>query len=422
MKKYRIILLLVVFVVLILVAAEFSSPAPAAEPSSALAVLPPVTTAQEPEPSAAQDTEPTVPETTQAPDYILTLLDEMSLQQKVGQLFIINPELLNLTGEAGSPITGGYTEVTSVMKDALRKYPVGGIIMFGKNILSADQITKFNASLQSAVDIPLFICVDEEGGLVARLANHNAFELPKYQSAAAVGTSGDSTQALEMGCTIGAYLKEYGFNTNFAPVADVNTNPKNSIIGSRAFSSDPVIAAQMASAMADGLRENGIIPTFKHFPGHGDTAEDSHHGLAVSYKTEEELASCEWLPFEAAGSSDLVMVGHIALPNVTGNNTPATMSHEIITGILKEKLGFQGLVVTDSLGMGAIEKQYDHAQATLGALQAGCDLLLVSSDFTQSFDAVVEAVENGSFSGDQLDAIVERILRFKAQHGLLGVG
>lgn len=419
MKKYRILLLLLAFVALIRIASELSAPPPAAEPAAALALLPPVT---EPQPTAPQETDPTVPETTEPADYILTLLDDMSLRQKVGQLFIVQPEALNLTGEAGNPRTGGYTELTAVMKDALTRYPVGGIVMFSKNIETPAQITKFNAALQAAVDIPLFLCVDEEGGLVSRLANNSAFNLTQYKSAAAVGAGSDPSKALDMGRTIGAYLKKYGFNTDFAPVADVNTNPKNSVIGTRAFSSDPETAAEMAAAMAEGLRESGIIPTFKHFPGHGDTSEDSHYGLAVSQKTEDELAACEWLPFEAAGSGDFVMIGHIALPGVVDNNTPATMSKEIITGILKGKLGFEGLVITDSLEMDAITEQYDSGQAALCALRAGCDILLIPDDLASSFDAVVEAVETGDFSEGQLEAIVERILRFKAQHGLLGVG
>lgn len=419
MKKYRIILLLLLFAVLIRVASEISVPAPTGEPSAALPVLPPVTVPQETSP---QETEPTEPEATQPADYILTMLDEMSLRQKVGQLFIVRPESLNLTGEMGNPKTGGYTELTAGMKDALTQYPVGGVVMFSRNIDTPAQITKFNADLQSASDIPMLICVDEEGGLVSRLAGNSAFSLTAYKSVASVGAGGDPTRALDMGRTIGAYLKTYGFNTDFAPVADVNTNPNNPVIGTRAFSSDPEIAAKMAAAMAEGLRENGIIPTFKHFPGHGDTAEDSHYGLAISNKTEEALAACEWLPFEAAGSGDLVMVGHIALPKVTGNNTPATMSREIVTGILKEKLGFEGLVITDSLVMEALTKQYTTGEIALGALQAGCDLLLIPEDLPKAFNAVLEAVESGDFTEAHLDATVERILRFKAQHGLLGVG
>ena len=222
-----------------------------------------------------------------------------------------------------------------------------------------------------------------------------------------------------MGHTIGSYLKAYGFNVDFAPVADVNTNPYNPVIGKRAFSSDPVIAAQMTLAFARGLREEGVAATFKHFPGHGDTAEDSHAGLAVSYKTREALESCEWLPFSEAGSADLIMVGHIALPNVTGNMIPATLSRQIVTEILKEQLGFSGLVVTDSMQMGAITADYPAGEAAVLALQAGCDLILMPADLTAAFNAVLAAVEDETLSEAWLDEAVRRILEFKVQYGIL---
>lgn len=183
----------------------------------------------------------------------------------------------------------GVTMLTDAMRETLQAYPVGGICQFGKNITDPEQLAQFNADLQAASRTPLFIAVDEEGGAVARLANHPAFDLPQYESAAAVGASGDPADACGMGQTIGAYLKEYGFNMDFAPDADVNTNPDNPIIGTRAFSSDAATAAEMAAAAADGLRTGGILPTLKHFPGHGDTAEDSHTALAVTYKTLDEL-------------------------------------------------------------------------------------------------------------------------------------
>lgn len=347
-----------------------------------------------------------------------TLLAGMTLREKVGQLFIVTPDALD-PAQARSSSTAGAVKVTDAMLAALADYPVGGIIMFSRNITSPEQITVFNAQLQQASAIPLFLSVDEEGGSVARLANHRAFTLPKYQSAAAVGSSGDPAQALDMGSTIGAYLARYGFNMDFAPVADVNTNPDNPVIGNRAFSSQASVAAQMASAMADGLKGQGIIPVFKHFPGHGDTAEDSHKGLAVTYKTAEEMAACEWLPFQQAGALDCVMVGHIAAPAVTGDLTPATMSYQLVTQVLKNQLGFQGLIVTDSLSMGAITGNFTSGQAALGALQAGCDLLLIPASLEEAFEAVVSAVEDGSLSMERLEDSVARILRFKAAYGLL---
>lgn len=369
---------------------------------------------------AALPSETTVP--TEAPDPIIAMLQEMTLRQKVGQLFIIRPDALDAsqTQEEIDEIKWeGVTELTAEIAEMLEEYPVGGIAMFAKNITSPEQITAFNAALQEASDIPLFLAVDEEGGLVARLANHKAFDLPKYKSAAAVGASEDPDDALEMGSTIGAYLKAYGFNLDFAPVADVNTNPDNPVIGTRAFSNSGEIAAQMASAMAEGLNSQGIIATFKHFPGHGDTAEDSHNGLAVTYRTGRQLANCEILPFLEADSNDMIMVGHIAVPEETGNMVPSSMSGYMVDMLLKGNLDFQGLVITDSLSMTAITQLYTPGEAAVTALLAGCDILLMPHGLEEAFEAVVTAVEDGILTEQWLNETVLRILEFKQMHGVI---
>lgn len=387
-------------------AAEIPEPTQPAEPAMAAT-----------EPRADESAEPAVPSSEAE-----LLLPQMTLREKVGQLFIIRADALDpgrTQEQVFNTTTEGVTAVSEAMVDSYQRYPVGGVIHFSGNILSPQQITRFNKNLNAMGRIPLFICVDEEGGTVARLANHGAFDLPRYRSAASIGASGKSADALEMGHTIGGYLAEYGFNLNFAPVADVNTNPGNPVIGARAFSSDAGIAATMTAAMAAGLRENGVIPTFKHFPGHGDTAEDSHADIAVSYKTYAEMASCEWLPFAEATALDCVMIGHIAVPEITGDLTPATMSHQIVTGILREELGFEGLIITDALNMGAITDSYGSGEAAVLALQAGCDILLMPQNLYEAFDAVVAAVEDGTLSEEWLDETVLRILEFKSAHGIL---
>ena len=215
-----------------------------------------------------------------------------------------------------------------------------------------------------------------------------------------------------MGQTIGAYLKEYGFNMDFAPDADVNTNPDNPIIGTRAFSSDAATAAEMAAAAADGLRTGGILPTLKHFPGHGDTAEDSHTALAVTYKTLDELQACELLPFAADTGLHAVMVGHIAAPNVTGDDTPATLSPQLVALIPDAE---NTLIVTDSLAMDAITAAYTPGEAAVQALQAGCDVLLMPNSLPEAYAAVLEAVQNGTISEERLDRSVNKILLYKQQ-------
>lgn len=390
----------------------------------ACAVLPqtpmePVET-KESETTASVETEST--ETMAKSDPILQMLSNMTLREKVGQLFIVRPDSLDLSlsqDTINDASADGVQALTAEMEQTLREYPVGGIVQFGKNIDSPEQLSQFNAQLQEASDIPLFISVDEEGGLVARLANHKAFTLPKYESAASIE---DFREAIEMGSVIGNYLSKYGFNMDFAPVADVNTNPDNPIIGTRAFSSAPDEASELASAMAEGLRQQGVIAVYKHFPGHGDTAEDSHSGIAITYKTKSEMSSCEWIPFHQAKSDDCIMVGHIAAPEITGDLTPASLSRTLVTDILKGELGFEGLVVTDSLAMGAVTESYTPGQAALAALNAGCDLLLMPNGLTEAFDAVVSAVEDGTFPEETLDAIVTRILTFKQAHGLLDSG
>lgn len=256
----------------------------------------------------------------------------------------------------------------------------------------------------------MFITVDEEGGIVARLANHEAFDLPKYENAAAVGSSGNTEDAKEMGKTIGNYLASYGFNMDFAPDADVNTNPDNPIIGTRAFSSDAQTAASMVGAAAEGFRESGILPTLKHFPGHGDTAEDSHTALAVTHKTLEELESCEFLPFEADTGMHAVMVGHIAAPEVTGTDLPATLSEEMIARIPEKE---ETLIVTDSLEMKAISDTYSSGEAALQAFQAGCDVLLMPMDLADAYDTILQAVKDGTISEERLDESVNKILTYK---------
>lgn len=341
--------------------------------------------------------------------------DALTLEQKVGQLFIVRPDALDPSQESdqvNDADEDGVTEVTDTMKEMLAKYPVGGVCQFGKNITDPDQIIRFNQDLQSISEIPMFIAVDEEGGLVARLANNDAFDLPKYESAAAVGASGDTSDALEMGQTIGSYLKKYGFNLDFAPDADVNTNPDNPVIGTRAFSSDAQTAADMVGAAAGGLREEGILPTLKHFPGHGDTAEDSHTSLAVSYKSLEELQACEFLSFQADSGVHAVMIGHIAVPNVTGNDTPASLCEEMVNMVPDKE---NTLIITDSLSMQAITDAHPSGEAAVMAFEAGCDILLMPEDLEAAYDAILEAVQNGRISEERLDNSVNKILYYKQQ-------
>ena len=372
---------------------------------------------------------PTAEPTAEPASKVETLLSSMSLEEKVGQLFIIRPESLSteLTPQQAHDTTEyGVTEWTEDMALQLEKYPAGGVAIFGKNISSPEQLKNFVAAMQQASSLPLFMGVDEEGGSVSRLANSPAFRteegyvLPQFKSMAEIGASGDTGAARTVGFTIGCYLEEYGFNLDFAPVADTNTNPDNVVIGDRAFSSDPELVSQMVAAELDGLHSAEVLGCIKHFPGHGDTVGDTHDGYVSIQKTWDELLSAELIPFiNNLDNTDMVMVAHISLPNVTGDGLPASLSGELISGKLRGELGYDGVVITDSLAMGAIAQEYTSADCAVMALDAGADILLMPEDYAAAFEGVVQAVEEGRLSMERIDESVARVLELKDQLGLL---
>lgn len=352
------------------------------------------------------------------------LLDKLTTEQKVGQLFFVRPEALDpsLSPEVvEDPHAAGVTQVSDTLLDTLRQYPVGGFVLFSKNLENPDQLSQLMDGLDQGCSVAPVFSVDEEGGTVARVANCPGFDVPTFPDMAAIGATGDPAQAREMGATIGGYLKDLGFQLDFAPVADVNTNPDNPIIGDRAFSPDPEQAAMMVSAAVDGFHQGGVACTLKHFPGHGDTSQDSHLGYASSEKTWDEMRTCELYPFQAgmAAGADAVMVSHITTPNATGDGLPASLSREMITDKLRGELRYQRLVITDSLAMKAITDQYTPGQAALMAFQAGADVLLMPQDLGQAYEAILSAVQEGAISQDRLDESVLRILHLKEVYGLL---
>lgn len=337
------------------------------------------------------------------------MVQSMTLREKVGQLFVIRPEALD------SSTKESRTSFTQKAAAAMEEYPVGGVILFKQNIVDPDQLETFLGDMQQAAEVPLLVAVDEEGGTVCRVASNANFGLEKYPNVSVVAESGDPEDVRTMGRTIGSYLKRYGFNLDFAPVADVNSNPKNPVIGKRAFSSDPYVTAEMVTAAVEGFHEAGMLCTLKHFPGHGDTATDSHYGLATTSKTWEEMKQMEMLPFEAgiAAGADVIMTAHITTPNVTGDDLPASLSYEILTEKLRGELGYDGVICTDALEMQAITKYYGNGEAAVMALNAGADILLIPADLEDAFDAVMEAVENGTITEQRLNESVRRILTLK---------
>ena len=341
-------------------------------------------------------------------------LQQMSLREKVGQLFYLRPESLDPGIEYGTSAdlpAFSLQEVNPRMRETAAAYPVGGIVLFAHNIKDPEQLGRFVADLRALPGEPL-LCIDEEGGRVARLANNPAFGLPKFESMAAFKSP---KEVQEAAYAIGSYLSRYGFDIDFAPVADVNTNPENIVIGNRAFSSDPKDAAKKVRAYMKGLRKGGVLGCLKHFPGHGDTQADTHFGYAVSGKTWEEMAACEMIPFKAGmkAGAPLVMTAHISAPAVTGSEVPSTLSPVILQDKLRGELGYKGVIVTDAMEMGAITRQYPADEACVLALQAGVDVLLCVKDYPKCFEAVLAAVADGRLSEERINESVRRILELK---------
>ncbi len=336
------------------------------------------------------------------------IISEMTLEEKICQLFMVTPEQLTLVDTV---IQAGETT-----KEALARRPVGGLIYFQSNIVDEQQLKTMIANTQSYSKYPLFIGIDEEGGpLVSRIANSGSFHVETFPSMREIGATGDYNKAYQVGLSIGSYLHELGFNMNFAPVADVLTNPSNTVIGSRSFGADPEMNAQMVVQVTKGLQEQGICAVLKHFPGHGGTNEDSHENAVCNDRTLEQLKTTEFLPFSRGihAGAGCVMVGHISLPSVTQNDLPATLSSEIITGLLRETLSFDGIVITDSMSMGAITNYYTSGEAAIKAIQAGADIILIPQHFEQAFEGLLQAVQSGTITEDRIDESVYRILRYK---------
>ena len=339
------------------------------------------------------------------------LLDNMTLEEKVWQMFFVAPE--NITG-VGTVIQAG-----AATKQALSEYPVGGIIYFGQNIKSREQIKEMISNTQSYSKIPLFIAVDEEGGRVARLGNAGIID--KKPPMREIGDSGDSERARETGEFLGTELKELGFNMDFAPVADVMTVGNNEDIGNRSFGTDPSIVAQMVAAEVDGMQSKGVSATLKHFPGNGSTSANTHYGKAICERTLEEMRKCEFIPFKAGieMGADAVMVTHTACVNVTGDETPSTLSTVIINDYLRGELGFNKVVISDAFNMGAVTEEYTPEDAAVKAITAGVDLILMSTDVKNAHNAIVEKVRSGEISEERINESVKRILDLKEEKGLL---
>ncbi len=341
-----------------------------------------------------------------------TIVAGMELEEKVAQLFFVTPELI--TGVSCVKTAGEGT------KAALDQYPVGGFIYLAQNLDNGEQAGQMLSCVQEYMmekcGFPIFLGVDEEGGRVLRIGNNAEFGVEETDAMGALAKRENPEAVIRnAGNTIGKYLSELGFNVDFAPDADVLTNDRNRVIGDRSFGNDPQTVAELAWEFARGLHDNGIMACYKHFPGHGGTVEDSHKGYAYSYKTWEELEEAELVPFRSGSRNgiEFIMVSHISLPNFHGTELPATLSESVVTGKLRKEMGYEGIIITDSMNMGAVSSHYAAGEAAVLAVTAGCDMLLMSQGFEESYLAVLEAVETGKITEERIDESVRRILEAK---------
>lgn len=347
------------------------------------------------------------PEVDYLGELVESYISEMPLEDKVAGLFIVTPEAI--TGVSTAVKAGDGTQ------DALNEYAIGGLIYFDKNIVDEEQLKEMLSSTTSMSRYPLFLGVEEEGGSVSRVAG-SSIDVIQVGDMAAIGESGDTTQAYEAGLTIGSYLKELGFNLDFAPVADVAGSDQNAL-GDRVFGADAQLVGDMVSNMVDGIEGTGVSSCLKHFPGIGDVKGDTHNGRVETTKTLDEMRSSDFIPFQAGidAGADFVMVSHITVASADEDAVPSTMSKTIMTDVLRNEMGFQGVIITDALNLSAITEYYTTEEAVVKAIVAGADMLLMPDDFYAAYEAVLEAVENGTITEKRINESLERIYRVKCE-------
>lgn len=333
-------------------------------------------------------------------------LSKLSLKEKIGQLFVCGFQ---------------SAEIDDQIRTLVKDYHVGGTVFFRRNVQSVRQLAALSADLQalprSKPGIPLFISIDQEGGMVARLDHEGMSRIPGNMT---LGAANDPQLTEDVAELAAKEMTALGINFNFAPCVDVNNNPGNPVIGVRSFGEDPELVAVHGVAAIRGYQQNGVIATAKHFPGHGDTAVDSHLGLAVVPHDRERLNRIELVPFRKAidAGVDAIMTAHVIFPAFEPEEIPATLSRKVLTDLLRSEMGFDGVIVTDCLEMHAIAKSCGIGEGAVRAIEAGADLVLVShtlSDQIAAIEAVYEAVANGRILEERIDRSVERVLALKAK-------
>ncbi|MDW2885937.1 beta-N-acetylhexosaminidase [Exiguobacterium artemiae] len=362
----------------------------------------------EPQPKPAKKTKPPQPDRPTAREradkQLQEMISKMSTEEKVDQLLYIG-------------VTG--TALTQADRTLLQDHALGGVLLLGGNITSTDQLKTFTTAITEAqsADSKAFLGFDEEGGRVSRVPDAQL----KLSPSLSFGQKNDPELMEEVGRTLGSISRFYGFNMDFAPVLDVNSNPANPIIGDRALSADPQQVARLGVPLMQGMKTEDVVPVVKHFPGHGDTTVDSHVGLPRVDATKAELEQTELVPFKRAiqEGAEMVMVAHILFPALD-KNRPSSLSKSVMTGVLRDELKFDGVIITDDLVMGAITEQYGLAQAASLALENGADMAMFSAPgaYTSVHKEIMARIKQGKLSVSDLDQKVERVLRLKQTYDL----
>ncbi|WP_250400570.1 glycoside hydrolase family 3 protein [Streptomyces cellostaticus] len=353
------------------------------------------------------------------------LISRMSLEEKVGQLFVMRVYGHSATAPDQADVDANLAEIgVRTAAELIAKYRVGGIIYFtwAHNTRDPHQIADLSNGIQQASlgqprGLPVLIATDQEHGIVCRVGAPATL----FPGAMAIGAGGRPADAHTLGRVSGAELRAMGINQDYSPDADVNVNPANPVIGVRSFGADPEAVARLVAAEVRGYQAARVAATAKHFPGHGDTAVDSHTGFPVITHSRELWERLDAVPFRAAIAAgiDSIMTAHLQFPALDDAGDPATLSHPILTGILRGELGYDGVVVTDSLGMEGVRTKYGDDRVPVLALKAGADQLLNPPSLDVAWHAVLGAVRDGELTEARLDESILRILRLKARLGLL---
>ena len=329
------------------------------------------------------------------------IISNLTLEEKIAQMLIIS------TNE---------TKMSEKLKSELES--VGGIILFSKNITTYDQTLNFINDIKSTAKIPMFISVDEEGGKVQRLTSLKDIKLKSIPSMFYVGKKNNEELSYNVGKLLAERLRALGFNMDFAPVVDVIDSEDNKVIGTRSFSTDESVVSNMAFNLYTGLMDNNVIGVYKHFPGHGYANGDSHLGLPVIDKTKEKLLNVDLVPYKEAIEKGLevIMVAHLSLPKITNDNTPSSLSKEIVTDLLRNELHFNGVVITDGLNMKALTNNYSEKEIYERAINAGVDILLIPVSSKSAIEKIKSSISEGIIDENRINESVKRILKLKYKY------